>query len=209
MKIRIIGAGKIGSTSARLFVRAGHEVALSNSRGPETLESLAREIGPEAHAMTKDDAARWADLVLLALPFRNAQALPAAETVRGKIVIDATNAYDDNSGLMDLGEQTSSEIIAGRFPGARVVKAFNTIYYQHLAQQGDISKPRDQRRAIFVAGDDHGAKDTVSRLIEDLGFAPIDTGNLRDGGRRQQPDSAVYNRDLTGKEARETLSSLA
>ncbi|GAC1324518.1 MAG: NAD(P)-binding domain-containing protein [Chloroflexota bacterium] len=209
MKIGIIGAGRIGSTSARLFVRAGHEVTLSNSRGPETLERLVQEIGQGAHARSVDDAARWADLVLLAVPFRNREALPAPETVRGKIVIDATNPYDDNFGVMDLGEQTSSEIIAQHLPGARIVKAFNTIYFEHLARQGDTTRPREQRRAIFVAGDDTEAKETVSRLIEEIGFAAIDSGNLRDGGRRQQPGSPVYNQDLTATQAHEALASLA
>jgi len=209
MKIGIIGAGNIGATAARLFVAAGHQVALSNSRGPDSLEGVIRDIGTGAHATTPDDAAQWGDIVLLAVPFRVAKAFPTPATVQGKIVIDATNPYADNFQVMDLGDRKSSELVAERLPGARLVKAFNTIYFEHLAHQGDPSKSMPDRRAIFVASDDPEAGETVSRLIEEIGFAPIDTGSLRDGGRRQQPDSPIYNRDMTGAEAEAALATMA
>jgi predicted dinucleotide-binding enzyme len=207
MRIGVIGAGMIGATAARLFVKAGHEVAVSNSRGPESLRSLIAELGPRAKAMAVDDAARFGELVLLAVPWRAHEALPDPETVRGKIVIDAMNAYRAGGGIADLGESTSSEETAKRLPGARLVKAFNTIYYQHLATQGRTDLPEDQRRAIFVAGDDEAANAMVSRLIREIGFAPVSTGALREGGRRQQPDTPIYNRVITGAEAVGLLSS--
>jgi predicted dinucleotide-binding enzyme len=99
MKIGIIGAGMIGATAAKLFANAGHEVALSNSRGPGSLTALVAELGPRAKALTVADAARWADVVLLAVPWRASDALPPADAVAGKIVIDAMNPYaDDGSG---------------------------------------------------------------------------------------------------------------
>jgi 8-hydroxy-5-deazaflavin:NADPH oxidoreductase len=205
MKIGVIGSGKIGGTAARLFAHVGHDVALSNSRGPESLRDLVSEIGPRARAMTVEDAARFGDVVLLAVPFRNAEALPPPETVRGKVVIDAMNAYAAGGGSIDLGDSTSSEETARRLPEARIVKAFNTIYYEHLAKQGDPGKPLDQRRAIPIAGDDSAAIAIVSTLIEDIGFAPVETGGLHDGGRRQQPGTPVYNVDLTAAEARAVL----
>jgi 8-hydroxy-5-deazaflavin:NADPH oxidoreductase len=208
MKIGIIGAGNIGATAARLFVRAGHEVGISNSRGPDSLRGLVEELGPQARAMSVNDAARFGDLVLLAVPWRSPEALPKPDLVAGKIVIDAMNPYQPDFTIQDLGDSTSSEETAKRLPGARLVKAFNTIYYQHLASRGRTDIPVDQRHAIFIAGDDEDAKQVVKRLIEEIGFAPVDTGSLRDGGRKQQPGSPIYNKPMTGREAQAALAGL-
>ncbi|CCH57289.1 Metalloreductase STEAP4 [Fibrisoma limi BUZ 3] len=208
MKIGIIGAGNIGHTAARLFVKADHEVAISNSRGPESLRDVVSELGEKAHAATVDEAAAFGEVILLAVPWSKPEALPNAQTVAGKIVIDAMNPYKPGGGLYDLDDSTSSEETAKRLPGARIVKAFNTIWYKHLAEQGDVSKPEGQRRAIFVAGDDADAKAIVSDLIRTIGFAPVDTGSLHEGGRKQQPDTDIYNKSLTGAEAREALASV-
>ena len=201
MKIGIIGAGNIGATTARLFVNAGHDVAVSNSRGPESLRVLVSELGPRARAMTVDDAASFGDIVLLAVPWRSPEALPSPERVRGKIVIDAMNPYRPDGALVDLGDSTSSEETLKRLPGARLVKAFNTMWYKHLASRARPDLRVDERHAIFVAGDDEDAKHVVVQLIEQIGFAPVDTGSLRDGGRLQQPGSAVYNKPMTGADA--------
>ena len=116
------------------------------------------------------------------------------------------NPYTPEGGQYDLGDSTSSEEVAKRLPGSRLVKAFNTIYYKHLAANGRTDLPADERHAIFVAGDDAEAKAVVSRLIADLGFTAVDTGGLRDGGRRQQPGTAVYNRPMPAAEARKVLA---
>jgi predicted dinucleotide-binding enzyme len=155
--------------------------------------------------MSVEDAARFGEVVLLAVPFRNPEALPPPDAVRGRVVIDAMNAYASGGGMLDLGDSTSSEETARRLPGARIIKAFNTIYFGHLATQGDMDKPLDERRAILIAGDDSAAKAIVSTLIEEIGFAPVDTGSLREGGKRQQPDAPLYNRDVTAAEARKLL----
>jgi 8-hydroxy-5-deazaflavin:NADPH oxidoreductase len=204
-KIGIIGAGMIGATAAKSFVTAGHEVTVSNSRGPDTLAALVEQLGPNAHAAAKDDAARWADIVLLAVPWRSPDALPAVDTVKGKIVIDAMNPYLAGGGIADLGASTSSEATRARLPGARLVKAFNTIYFKHLAERGRTDLPLDDRHAIFVAGDDEDAKKVVMDLIEEIGFAPVDTGSLAEGGRRQQPNTALYNKILTRRQAQPLL----
>jgi predicted dinucleotide-binding enzyme len=206
MKVGMIGAGMIGGTLARLLARAGHEVAISNRRGPESLTSLLSEIGPAARAMTVEDAARCSDIVVLAVPWRTPEALPAPASVTGKIVIDAMNPYGPDGGMFDLGESTSSEETLKRLPGARLVKAFNTIHFKHLAEQGRMDLPLDDRRAIFVAGDDGEAKAVVSMLIAGLGFAPVDTGSLAKGGRKQQPGTGIYNRTITAREARAVLA---
>lgn len=202
MKIALLGAGRIGATTARLFAAFGHEVAVSNSRGPESLRELVAGLGAKAHAMTLDEAARFGEVILLAVPWHREDALPRPELLRGKIVIDAMNPYNPEGGFFDLGDSTSSEIVLRRMPGARLVKAFNTIYYEHLATRGRKDLPVEERHAIYLSGDDAKAKEVVSRLIEDIGFAPVDTGSLREGGRLQQPDSLIYNRTYTAREAR-------
>ncbi|HEY2497820.1 MAG TPA: NADPH-dependent F420 reductase [Candidatus Angelobacter sp.] len=208
MKIGILGAGNIGATAARLFVSAGHEVAISNSRGPESLRELVNELGPRAQAMTISEAARFGEIVLLAVPWRTPEALPGPELLRNKIVIDAMNPYRPDGGFYDLEGSTSSEVVLQRIPGSRLVKAFNTIYYVHLAERGRKDLPLDERHTIYVAGDDAEAKKIVARLIEEIGFAALDTGSLREGGRLQEPDSPIYNKTYNAREARQFLSSL-
>ena len=209
MKIGIIGSGNIGATAARLFLRAGHEVALSNSRGGQGLEDLVGELGDKAHATTIEDAARFGEVVMIAIPFGKFSALPA-HAFDGKVVIDAGNYYPERDGKfpeLDNDESTSSELMASHLKGARLVKGFNTIYFKHLATLGDTSRPLEERRAIFIAGDDSKAKEIVARLIEEIGFAAVDTGFLHEGGRSQQPGTALYNKEVTAKEAAALLST--
>jgi len=205
MKIGIIGAGNIGAVTARLFINAGHQVAISNSRGPASLKELVAKLGDNAKAMKVNDAAAFGDIILLAVPWRTPEALPDPELVKGKIVIDAMNPYKADGGLFDLGEGTSSEETAKRLPGCTIVKAFNTIWFKHLAESGHPEMPLPERRAIFIAGDDEQAKAKVSKLIEEAGFAAIDTGSLKDGGKLQEPGSELYNKEITGKQALEIL----
>jgi predicted dinucleotide-binding enzyme len=209
MKIGIIGSGNIGATAARLFARAGHEVAISNSRGGAGLEALTAELGGRARATDIEGAARFGEVVLVAIPFGKYETLPS-EAFDGKVVVDAGNYYpqrDGNFAALDSGETTSSELVASHLRGARVVKGFNTIWFEHLAKQGDASLPVEERRAIFIAGDDAEAKRTVARLVEEIGFAAVDTGALGAGGRRQQVGAAVYNKELNAREAAQVLSA--
>jgi predicted dinucleotide-binding enzyme len=207
MNVGIIGAGMIGSTVARLFADAGHDVAVSNSRGPSSLAALVSEIGPRARALPVEEAARWADVVLLAVPWRTPAALPADAAVNGKVVIDAMNPYGADGTVVALGDDTSSEATARRLPHARVVKGFNTIWFKHLESRGRKDLPLEQRHAIFIAGDDEAAKAIVARLIEDIGFGAVDTGSLREGGRRQQPETALYNKVMTVDEGRRAAAT--
>ena len=203
MKIGIIGSGNIGASAAQLFVRAGHEVALSNSRGGQGLEALVAELGGNARATTIEEAARFGEVVLIAIPFGKFRTLPS-DGFKGKVVIDTGNYYPERDGKfaeLDGDETTSSELMSSHLKEARLVKGFNTIYFKHLATQGDSSRPLEERRAIFIAGDDSEAKEIVARLIEEIGFAAVDTGFLHEGGRSQQPGTAIYNKDVTAKEA--------
>lgn len=208
MKIGIIGAGNIGATAAKLFVQAGHEIAVANSRGAETLRNLIESLGEErARAASIEEAAEFGEIILIAIPFGKYETLPR-EAFRGKVVIDAGNYYpnrDGNFEAIDAGETTSSELVAEHLHGARYVKGFNTIYFAHLAEQGDTNLPLDKRRAIFIAGDDSAAKETAARLIAEIGFAAVDTGFLRTGGKSQQPGTKIYNLDLPQKTALELL----
>jgi len=204
MDIGIIGAGNIGATAARLFVRAGHRVAISNSRGPETLGALVVEIGENARASTVEEAADFGEVILEAIPFGRYEKLPA-DRLAGKILIDASNYYPGRDGEMDLGGLGSSEVIARHVPDARVVKAFNTMYYETLRTGG--RGPDEDRLVLFVAGDDAEAKAVVSRLIEEIGFSPVDIGSLTEG-RKQEPGSPIYNEPMTEDEAREALAAL-
>lgn len=205
MKIGIIGAGKIGATVAQLFIKAGHAVAVSNSRGPGSLKGLVKKLGDNAIALSKNDAAAFGDVVLLATPWIKTEALPQPDLVKNKIVIDAMNPYTPGGSLYKLDGSTSSEETAKKLPGAIIVKAFNTKHFKHLEQGDRKDLPLQERKAIFIAGDNVEAKAKVSRLIEEIGFAAVDTGSLHDGGKLQEPDSTVYNKDISCAEAHELL----
>lgn len=207
MKIGIVGAGHIGANAARLFARAGHEVAISNSRGPETLDALVGQIGDNTTAVSVADAISFGDVVFVSIPFGNYAELPV-NGWDGKIVIDSNNYYPERDGIfaeLDSGETTSSEMLEKHLGGARIVKGFNTIWFEHLRSQGNTDLPLEKRRAIFIAGDDSGAKAVVAGLIENIGFVAVDTGFLAEGGRSQQPGSPIYNQELTPSAAAAVL----
>lgn len=207
MRLGIIGSGKIGSTVARLATGTGHEVAIANSRGPETLSELVGELGAGAGAATVEDAASFGELVLVAIPFGGYEDLPAEE-LDGKIVIDALNYYPDRDGRypeIDEGRRGSSEILSAHLPGSRVVKAFNTMYFETLASEGRPDAPAADRLVLFIAGDSADAKRKVESLIGEFGFTPVDTGGLAEGGRRQQPGTLVYNEPMNAAEAEQAL----
>lgn len=209
MKIGIVGAGNIGSAVAELFTQADHEVVISNSRGPQTLDDLVEKLGDNASAGTVEQARDFGDVVVVTIPLKAITALPA-NGWENKVVIDTNNYYPDRDGKiadLDSGATTSSELLENQLPGARIVKGFNTIWSEHLKTQGDKDLPLDERRAIFIAGDDSGAKETVAKLIEDIGYAAIDTGFLAEGGKSQQPGSPVYNKELTAAEAAKVLTA--
>lgn len=209
MKIGIVGAGYIGGNAAKLFAQAGHEIAIANSRGAETLKELVAEIGDNAKAVGVEEAARFGEIVFVSIPLGRYRELPA-DAFEGKIVIDTNNYYPERDGRiaeLDSGETTSSGLLQEHLSGAKIVKAFNTIWFEHLKTQGNPELPVERRRVIFVAGDDREAKKLVSELIEEIGFAAYDTGNLREGGKLQQPDSAIYNKTLTVKEAAAILET--
>ena len=195
MRIGLIGAGNIGSTLARLAVEHGHDVMLSNSRGPETLGGLVSHLGARAVAGTAAEAAAFGDVVVVAIPLKNYRRVPAAE-LANKIVIDANNYYPQRDGQipgLDDDAVTTSELLAAFLPESRVVKAFNNIYYADLAAQGEPAGTPG-RRALPIAGDDPEAKKAVADLIEEFGFDVVDAGGLAEGRRFQRGTPANVTR---------------
>jgi predicted dinucleotide-binding enzyme len=171
MRIGIIGVGNIGGTLAGHFVRVGHEVLVSNSRGPQTLDELVAELGPKASAVSAAEAAATGELVVVSVPLGRYEQLPR-DGLTGKVVIDTGNYYPDRDGHfeeLDSGRLTSSELVQAHLTGARVVKAFNAIYWEHLRDMG--RGPADPRRiGIPISSDDDKAKQVVSELIDEIGF---------------------------------------
>lgn len=174
-----IGAGNAAQAIVGHAVVAGYQVKLSNSRGPESLTELVGRLGADASAGTVAEAAR-AGLVILAVGWDQVpKAVQDLPDWNGRIVIDVTNQWHNGPGTeVDLGDQTGSERNAALMPGARVVKAFNTLYARVTAQD---PRRTDGRLVVFLAGEDADAKATVSAFADSLGFAPVDLGGLRAG----------------------------
>ena len=190
--IGFIGSGNIGATVARLAAAAGYEVVLSNSRGPQTLQDLAAEIGPLATAATAEQAAEQGDIVVVAVPLRAYRDVPAGP-LAGKTVIDANNYYPQRDGHiadLDSGAATSSELLQRHLPGARVVKAFNNIYYRHLLALARRRGAPD-RSALLIAADDPAARAAVTEFLDAIGYDAVESGTLAQSWR-QEPGSAAY-----------------
>jgi predicted dinucleotide-binding enzyme len=207
MRIGIIGSGNIGSTLAAHFARVGHEVAISNSRGPETLADLVGELGDAAHAVTPDEAVRFGELIVVSVPFGRYTDLPTDGSA-GKIVIDTTNYSPQRDGHfddLDSDRTTSSELLQQHLTAAHVIKAFNAMQSSHLRDYG--LPPGDPGRfGIPISGDDEDAKSVVAGLIDEIGFDAVDAGTLAAGGRKHQPGAPAYAADLTTSTLRETVA---
>lgn len=205
MKIGVIGSGHEGGTLTRRLTQLGHDVTVANSRGPESLRDLAEETG--AVPGTVESAVKDSEVVIVAVPMRAVPQLPA-DAFRSKIVVDANNYYPQRDGIIpDVADRsvTSSRWVADMLPGARVVKAFNNIVADHLMNLG---RPvgDDRRVALPVAADDPEAKRVVMGMVNELGFDPVDAGNL-DQSWRQQPDTPVYATDYDAEGVRAGLAS--
>jgi 8-hydroxy-5-deazaflavin:NADPH oxidoreductase len=217
MRIGIVGAGRIGHALAVRFAAVRHEVMLSNSRGPDTLAEVVASIGGNVRAGTVAEAARFGDVVAVAIPPRAIRDLPPTPFA-GRIVVDANNYYPEFDGQIPelaSGETTTSEVLASVLASGAVVKAFNTIYFQRLLDESRPDLPADERLAIPVAGDNLNAKQTVLDLIDEIGFTGVDAGTLAES-RRQQPgssvllafvDSRLHGTPLTAPRLRELLAA--
>ncbi|MHA4738948.1 NADPH-dependent F420 reductase [Dyadobacter sp. MSC1_007] len=191
----IIGAGNIGQTVARHLLKAGHPVILANNSGPDSLKELVQSLGANATAGTIRQAAE-AEIVLLSLPWSQVRTLSDVTDWTGRLVIDATNhfiTYAPDFKVEDLGSKASSEVVASLLPGAKIVKAFNTIFYKTLAEDPRIM---GGNRVLFVSGNDQPSKTEVISVITSLGFAPIDLGSLGEGSKLQQAKGALATLNL-------------
>jgi predicted dinucleotide-binding enzyme len=182
----------IGGTVARLSVAAGYDVVVSNSRGPETLEELAAELGSRGRAGTAEQAAEAGDLVLVSVPVKAIGDLPA-KALAGKTIMDTGNYYPQRDGQiadLDTGAITSSGLLQRDLPGTRVVKVFNNIFFKHLAS---LARPHgaEDRTALPIAGDDPAAKAAVTAYLDAIGYDAVDVGTLADSWR-QEPGTPVY-----------------
>ena len=176
MKYAIIGSGKIGTALARIFAQKDIEVAIANSRGPETLASLVKELGTSIVPQSVQDALK-AEIIFLALPFSaHNEIAKQFKGWNGKIVIDVTNAFHIAPG--ELGDRLSSDVISEAFVGARVVKAFNHLPAEKLGTNLEKHLPQ----AVFLSSNDAEASATIATVASQLGFAPIHLGRLDQGG---------------------------
>jgi len=203
VQVGIIGAGNVGTTIARHLVTAGHQIVISNSRGPESLGGVVRELGSSARAGTKEEAVQ-SDIVILCVHWHHAREVLKGVAWSGQILVDATNAHNDDppdislegvtrsrAALAKTG-RTSSELVAEWAPGARVVKSISNMPMEWIKDFSE-NKPRT---VIFTSGDDMAAKRLVIDLLDGVGFAAIDLGPLREGGALHEVGAPLSGLDL-------------
>ena len=196
MEIGTIGAGAFAQAFARRALKAGHKVKLSNDRGPDSLREIVDQLGPGAVAVPKEMAASC-ELVLLAVPWDNVPAtLASLPRWKNQILIDGTNPFHGKAGKFtpaDVGNLSTSQLVAALAPGARVVKAFNHMTVPNLEADPVV---QGARRVAFVSADDDAAKKRFEILLKELAYSVIDLGDLRDGGLIQQAGGPLAGRDL-------------
>jgi 8-hydroxy-5-deazaflavin:NADPH oxidoreductase len=203
MDVAIVGAGRIGGNIACQLARAGHMITVSFARDEQALHALAAEIG--GRAVTAAQAVDGGEVVVVSVPWGAVpEALRQAGSLDGKIVIDTTNQF--GSGPMPAEGQTAAAFNAGRMPGARYTKSFNTLTAAFQA----ATAHRDPRVVQWLAGDDEAAKATVSGLIADAGYEPIDVGGIRDCAVIEAPrrPGAVYGEEYRLADARLVVDAI-
>lgn len=205
--IGFIGSGNIGTAVAKRVIAAGHDVVMSNSRGPQTLSDLVAELGPRASADTSPGAAERGDLVVVTVPLKAYRDVPV-EPLAGKVVVDTNNYYPQRDGriaALDDGSTTSSLLLAEHLPASHVVKAFNHIQAGDIVAQAQPAGS-EGRRALVIAGDDEQAKLTVAALVGEVGFDVVDAGPLAESWRIE-PGTPGYGPRLDAAGMREALTA--
>jgi len=205
MKIGVIGAGHIGGTIGGLWTKAGHPVFFS-SRHPEALQELVARLGPLTQAGTVDQAIAFGDVVFIAVPYG---ALPQigrdyGKSLAGKIVLDANNAVASRDGaIADEVEHNGIGVTSQKYlPGARLVRAFNTLSYMIFEREANRPPPR---LAVPIAGDDQEALQLAASLVRDAGFDPVEVGKLADASRFQR-GAIGYGQNVSAAELRQKLA---
>jgi predicted dinucleotide-binding enzyme len=198
LRLGIVGAGKFGTTLARVAVAAGYDVAISGSGRPDAIALTVDVLAPGAQAATTEDVARHADVVVLAVPLHRVRELQA-DLFAGKILVDATNYWEEADGDdPELASGETSLFVEAHFPGARVVKSLNQLGYHQLDEHQRPQGAPD-RIAIGAAGDDRLAVRRVMRLVDRLGFDPVDVGPLANGSALE-PDGSPFAATYTAAE---------
>lgn len=205
--IGLIGAGEIGSQLARMAVKNGYDVVISNSRGPDTLATLVAELGPHARAATPAEAGAAGDIVVVTVPLKNYRQVPV-EPLAGKVVIDTNNYYPQRDGHfpeLDNESTTTAELLQAHLPTSKVVKGFNHIYASQITTDGTPAGTTN-RRALVIAGDDAQAKQVVTQLLDQFGFDAVDAGPLAEGWRIQR-DTPGYGPRRNAEQLRKDLAA--
>ena len=196
MEIGTIGAGAFAQAFAKRALKAGHNVKLSNSRGPDSLRDIVTRLGSGATAATKEEAVAC-EMVLLAVPWDYVpETFASLPKWKDQILIDGTNPFHGKAGDFtpaDVGNLSTSQLVVALAPGARVVKALNNMIVSNLEADPVVN---GARRIAFISADDDGAKKRVEIFLKELGYAVIDLGNLRDGGLIQQAGGPLAGRDI-------------
>src|ERR1700719_1837766 len=196
MEIGTIGAGDFAQAFAKRVLKSGHKVKLSNSRGPESLREIVMRLGPGATAGTREEAVAC-EMVLLAVPWDNVpETLASLPEWKNQILIDGTNPFHGQAGNFtpaNVGNLSTSQLVAALAPGARVVKALNNMIVPNLEADPVLN---GARRVAFISADDGGAKKRVETLLRAFGYSVVDLGNLRDGGLIQQAGGPLAGRDF-------------
>jgi predicted dinucleotide-binding enzyme len=196
MEIGTLGAGAFAQAFAKRALKAGYKVKLSNSRGPKSLRKIVNQLGPGAMAVNKEEAAAC-EMVLLAVPWDNVpETLTSLSKWKNQILIDGTNPFHGKAGNFrpaQVGNLSTSQLVAALTPGARVVKALNNMTVPNLEADPVVN---GARRVAFISADDEGAKKRVGTLLKAFGYSVIDLGNLRDGGLIQQAGGPLAGRDF-------------
>ena len=209
VKIGTLGAGRIGGTLGRLWVKAGHPVMFS-SRHPENLKSLVDSLGPLARAGTPADAVAFADVVLLAVPYG---AMPQVAKDFGRdlatkaLVLDATNPFESRDGEVGARARKKGVGVAAAelLPGVRLVRAFNAIGYARMAEAG--KRPAGERYGMPMAGDDAKALELASKLVREIGYEPVMIGPMKTMGNHLLPGTPLAG-ERSPDEIRKILATL-
>ncbi len=206
MKIGIIGAGNIGANLARILEKAGHDVKLANSKGPESLREIVD--GTAIAAVTRDNAVKDVDVIILSVPFaRNPELAPVlADVPASVIIVDTSNYYPTRDGRIEEVEEGKLETVwSSEQVGRPLVKAWNALLSFTLTEAGSENGSAS-RLAIPIAGDDAAAKSVVSRLVDETGFDVVDAGPISESWRFQ-PGAPAYCTELDAAGVARALSS--
>lgn len=205
--IGIIGTGRLGNVVAKQSLKAGYLVRIANSKSPESLSLIIKVLLPGAQASTVHDVIQLSDIIVLAIPMGKYKTLQP-ELFRDKIVIDAMNYWPPTEGYIEEftnNTLSTSEFMQSYLTDAKIVKTLNHIAYNEL-EEHSLPQEDPNRRAIVLAGNNTQAKLHVTRFLNDLGFDPVDLGDLSEG-KKFQPDTKLFNARYTAKEIERVYDS--